>query len=365
MTVKVKDIINRLEELAPLSGAENWDNPGLMTGSFDNAVKTVMIALDVTPDVVEQAVKQNAQMIVAHHPLIFDPIKTLAEEGWHSKMLAAIIRAGISVYSSHTNLDSAAGGVNDVLAQKLGLKDIKMLTVSSYEPLYKIAVFVPADYAEKVRTAMTGVGAGHIGAYSDCTFATGGTGTFRPLAGTDPFIGRKGRLEKVNEVRLETVAKDTDMEKIVAAMLKAHPYEEVAYDIYELKNKLSRAGLGRIGTLASSVTTRQLAEAVKNSLKAQALTYTDAGRNIKKVAVCGGAGADFLDIALKNGADAFVTGDVKYHTAQKALLEGISLIDAGHQATEMPVLEMLAKLLGDIKGLKVLTAKEKIVIRDI
>ena len=365
MPVKVKDVMACLENMAPPSYAEKWDNVGLMTGSMENDAETVMLTLDVTPDVAEQAVKQKVQMIVSHHPLIFAPLKTLAETSWQNRMLAAIIRSGIAVYSAHTNLDSAAGGVNDVLAEKLGLMDVSILDTSRTELLCKIVVFVPRDYADKVRTAMTNAGAGHIGKYSDCTFMAEGTGTFRPLDGTEPFIGKKDRLEKVDEVRLETIIRESDEKKVLSAMIKAHPYEEVAYDIYPLKNKLSVAGLGRIGALQQPLTARQLAGHVKKALKADAVTYTDAGRKIKKVAVCGGAGADFLDVALMQGADAFVTGDVKYHAAQKALFAGLTVIDAGHQATEMPVLDRLRETLSTIKGLKLITAKEKIVIRQL
>ena len=365
MPLKVKNIIDCLENLAPPSYAEKWDNVGLMTGNAENDVKTVMLSLDVTPDVVEQAIKQKAQMIVSHHPLIFSPLKTLAETSWQSRMLADIIRADITVYSAHTNLDSAVGGVNDVLAEKLGLMDVSILDTSNVEPLCKIVVFVPEGYADKVRTAMTNAGAGHIGEYKDCTFMTDGTGTFRPLEGTKPFIGRIGRLEKVKEVRLETIIMEKDEKKVLTAMIKAHPYEEVAYDIYPLRNRLVLAGLGRVGVLKQLLTAKQLAEKVKKALKADAVTYSDAGRKIKKVAVCGGAGTDFIDTAIRQGADAFVTGDVKYHAAQKALLDGMTLIDAGHQATEMPVLGKLQELLQDIKGLKIIIAREKIVIRQL
>lgn len=368
MSVKVKEIVAFLDQTAPLALAEKWDNPGLLLGDPEHDVTKLFVALDVTPDVVAEAIEKSAQMIVAHHPVIFTGIKSLVQKSWHNKMLSDIIKHDIAVYCSHTNLDIARGGVNDVLAKKIGLQEVSLLQQQGSEVLAKIVVFVPESHSQQLMHAMTLAGAGHIGKYSDCTFQTTGIGTFRPLEGSNPHIGEKGSLEHVTEVRLETVVTEALKRQVLTAMLKAHPYEEVAYDIYQLQNVFNPWGLGRIGILPEELTARELALQVKATLGLPHVIYADAGNKIRKVAVIGGAGADFVKDALACGADALVTGDIKYHNAQEAKWSGLTMVDAGHQGSEWPVLEMLQDKIanwGKDRKLKVLKAKEQMVLQQL
>ncbi|MDR3349619.1 MAG: Nif3-like dinuclear metal center hexameric protein [Acidaminococcales bacterium] len=363
MPVTVGDIIAVLGECAPENLAAQWDNVGLLCGCPASAVERVMLALDVTPGVAGQAAGEKAQMIISHHPLIFHEIKKLAETDWRSRLLAKLIRDNVAVYAAHTNLDFCAGGVSDALAQKLGLSDVAVLRKSGHCLLRKIAVFVPDQYADRVMAAMAREGAGHIGQYSDCSFRVKGTGAFRPLAGTHPFAGREGEMSSVKETRIETVAPAEKLAAVLKAMLAAHPYEEAAYDVYELANDRTGVwGAGRIGALKEAMTVRDFALMAKSALRLDYALYADAGRPVRKVAVCGGAGGDLVQDALAGGADILVTGDLGHHAAQEAKLAGLSLLDAGHQGTERPVLPFLAdKIAASAKGrkIKILIAEEE------
>lgn len=344
MPVTCADIINIMEDIAPLSLAEKWDNPGLLLGEPAQEVSRVLLALDVTPPVVAEATKIGAQLIVAHHPVIFRPLKALRTDDVRGRMLAALLRQGIAVLAAHTNLDAAAGGVNDVLAAALGLTDVAILAETE-EPLVKIAVYVPEEYVDHVRTAMTDAGAGHIGGYSDCTFSTPGTGTFKPLAGARPFIGQEGELTHTAECRLETIVPQTLVAPVVAAMRRVHPYEEVAYDLYPLLNRRETAGMGRIGRLAAPLTLDALARLVARVLAVPAVKVAGQADAVRRVAVCGGSGSGLAARAAKLRADVLVTGDVGYHDAQDAVAMGLAVIDAGHFGTEHPVLAALAAVL--------------------
>lgn len=368
MSIKVQDLVQLMEQYAPTYMAEKWDNIGLLLGSFEQTVDKVMVSLDVTPDVVEQVIKENADMIIAHHPVIFSPLKNLAETNWQNKMLAKLLRHNIAVYCAHTNLDITKNGVNDILAKKIGLKNITDFSILGHEQLRKIVVFVPLDYADKVAQAMTQGGAGHIGKYSDCTFRTKGIGTFKPLEGTNPFSGEINKLANVSEIRLETVITKDKEEKVIQAMLKSHPYEEVAYDIYALLNEHNQWSLGRIGELKEELTVKDFAQLVKQSLNLEYVLYADAGKKVKKVAVCGGSGSDLIKIAQQKGADILVSADFKYHAAQEAIFSGLSIIDASHQGTELPIVNILqdylTKYFADTK-LIVLSAQEEMILQHV
>ncbi|MBP2649662.1 MAG: NGG1p interacting factor 3 protein [Firmicutes bacterium] len=335
MSVKCDRIIKAIEELAPINLAESWDNPGLMVGSASQDIEKVLVALDVTPEVANKAVEAGVDLIIAHHPLIFHAIKNIRTDSPLGKTLSVLIKHDIAVYAAHTNLDSAAGGVNDLLADKLGLSDCQPLEPSSAGKLLKLVVFVPESHSDKVRDAVTRAGAGHIGKYSHCTFSTGGIGTFLPLNGTNPFIGKIGQLEQAGEVRLETILPEKASAKVVTAMLEAHPYEEVAYDLYPLSQTIADIGMGRVGELAEPVSLLNFAQTVKGALGVDFLRVVgDQSKKIKTVAVCGGAGSSFINQALKLGADVLVTGDIKYDEGQQGRDLGIGLIDAGHFPTE-------------------------------
>lgn len=346
MAIKCQTIINFLEQCAPARLAEEWDNVGLQLGDRAQEIKTILVALDLEPQVVQEAAALGANLIITHHPVIFKPLKNIRADFPLGRMILDVIKNDISVYCAHTNLDSAREGVNQVLAELIGLKDIKVLNPDKFENLFKLVFFVPETHLDSVRTAVTGAGAGWIGNYSDCTFSVGGTGTFKATQGCNPFIGEVGTLEKTPEIRLETIAAEKQISKVIRAALQAHPYEEVAYDVYPLANRVNQLGLGRIGELPAPVTLLSFMDIVKKALGINTLKYSGNSQAlVQKVAVCGGSGASLIHKSEFSGADVLLTGDVKYHEAQEASALGLNLVDAGHYATEYPAVVRLAELL--------------------
>ncbi|MHC1719046.1 MAG: Nif3-like dinuclear metal center hexameric protein [Acidaminococcaceae bacterium] len=368
MVTKVNDICEVMEKLAPQKLAEEWDNVGLMLGSNDWPVGKVMLALDLTEEVASQACAQKADMIITHHPFFFSPLKKLVYSEGKNALVYELIRNKIAVYSAHTNLDIAKGGVNDVLADVLGLKQTEVLKPVFCDKYYKLVVYVPLTHVDDVLSALSRAGVGRIGNYADCAYIMEGEGQFRPLPGSNPFLGKQGILEKTREKRIEILLKESELQEAIKAVLEAHPYEEPAYDILERVNVRAEFGLGRVGVLKKPLSLGEFANNVKNALAIDYVIVADAGKPVYKVAVCGGSGTDFIAEAAKAGADTFVTGDVKYHVAQEALNVGINLIDAGHQTSEMPVLTKLQKELEDWAAannhaIKVLRAVESQVLQ--
>ena len=347
MGVKAKEITGWVEQLAPLFLAEQWDNSGWQVGDPTKDVERVMVTLDVDEDVINEAVQKESQLIISHHPLLMKGLKNLRLDDVPGRLLAKLIKNDLGSYAAHTNLDTARGGVNDVLAQKLGLRDVQVLYTTQREKYFKLVVFVPESHLETVMEALRREEAGWIGNYSDCTFQVKGTGTFRPGEGTNPYIGSRGTLECVEEVRLETILPVSIKDNVVKAMLQAHPYEEVAYDLYSLALDGPAKGLGRVGNLDSAVPWEDFVETVKGALGVTGVRYGYNGREtaVQRVAVCGGSGADLWPAARAAGAQVLVTGDIKYHTAKDMLAGGISFIDAGHYGTEKIVVNFLADYL--------------------
>ena len=346
MSVKCQVLMEALDQLAPRYLAEPWDNVGLLLGNPAQDIKKILVALDVTDEVAELAIANNYDMIVAHHPLIFKPMKNLRTDLPHGKLISKLIKNDIAIFSMHTNLDITKGGINDILAQKLNLQEVRPLNVTYAENLIKLAVFVPLEYVDIVRTAICKAGAGHIGNYDECTFKVKGTGSFRPLEGTSPFCGQFDKLEQVEEYRLETIMPHKIVNKVIKAMIKAHPYEEVAYDLYRLENSLNENGLGRIGKLTEPMIMKTFIEEVKNCFGINNLRFVgNTEKNIKKVAICSGSGSEFIIKSAYQGADVIITGDVKYHEAQQAFDNDINIIDAGHFGTEYHMAEFVAEYL--------------------
>lgn len=342
MPVKCRDIFKLLEKIAPPALAEGWDNPGLQAGDPQAEIDRVMLTLEVNIEVAREAKTRGAGLIICHHPLIFKPLSSLRLDQPGGKVLAYVIQHNIAVYAAHTNLDMAAGGVNDALAEILGLRETAVLAPTGRERYVKLVVFIPAAHTAAVHQAISAAGAGWIGNYSHCSFQTRGTGTFLPLAGADPYIGQPGELEQVEEVRLETIMPVTGLDAVLQAMLKAHPYEEVAYDLYPLENSGPAYGLGRVGNLPTPVSLRAFAQTVKEVLNLPAVRLGGAlDETVQKIAVCGGAGAHLWPAAREAGADVLVTGDLKHHEALDMLAAGLSFIDAGHYGTERVVLPAL------------------------
>lgn len=327
------EVIALFEQLYPKYLAGEGDPVGLQVGTLNKKVSHVLVTLDVTIEVVEEAVRKGANLIIAHHPLIFSPLKHIRTDAMYGKIIEACVKNDIAIYAAHSNLDIADGGVNDLLAEALGLQQTKVMMETYEEVLKKLVVYIPTSHEEEVRAAIGNAGAGSIGDYSHCTFRSGGVGTFMPLKGSNPFIGAHGKLEEVEEVRLETVFPVPLQKAVLKAMLSAHPYEEVAYDIYPLENSGSSYGLGRIGVLQETMTLQQFAEYVKDKLEIAGVRMVGKpSETVSKVAVLGGKGAKYFRSAKFSGADVYVTGDLDYHTAHDAMMEGINMIDSGHYA---------------------------------
>ncbi|RXT14852.1 Nif3-like dinuclear metal center hexameric protein [Ammoniphilus sp. CFH 90114] len=342
-------IIQMFEQFAPKHLAMEGDKIGLQVGTANKEVKKVLVTLDVLEEVVDEAIEKGVDLIIAHHAVIFRPLKNLRTDLPAGRLYEKLIKHDIAVYIAHTNLDVAEGGINDLMANALGLTQTEPLDILHTEQLKKIVVFVPQTHHEKVLQAMAEAGAGWIGNYSHCTFNVEGTGTFLPREGANPHIGTPGSLERVQEVRVETIVPAQLQNRVVKAMVKAHPYEEVAFDIYPLEQSGQSFGLGRMGRLEKSVTLQELAQTVKQAFGVTGVRVVgDLTREIKKVAVLGGDGNSYVSKAAFKGADVLVTGDIYYHTAHDALASGLCLIDPGHNVEKImkeAVRELLVKKL--------------------
>ncbi|MFD0692800.1 Nif3-like dinuclear metal center hexameric protein [Paenibacillus sp. GCM10027628] len=336
MFAKGQTVIQLFEQLAPKHYAMPDDKIGLQLGSLQKEIQKVLVALDVTDEVVEEAIRVGANLIIAHHAIIFRPLAHLQTDTPAGRLYEKLIKHDIAVYIAHTNLDVAEGGINDMMAQSLGLTDLTHLEDVHTEKLQKLVVFVPETHHQQVLDALFAAGAGWIGQYSHCSFNIPGTGTFQPQEGTHPYIGEAGKLERVQEVRVETIVTASAQRKAVQAMLKAHPYEEVAYDLYPMDLKGRVFGLGRAGKLPAAMTLRELTELAKQVFDVPVVRVVgDLARPIRKVAVLGGSGGRYMRHAMFAGADVLVTGDIDYHTAHDALAAGIALIDVGHNVEKI------------------------------
>lgn len=325
------EIFNMLEQWAPKSLASDWDNVGLQIGSKNELVKKIMVTLDVLENVVNEAIAKDVDLIISHHPIIFKPIKQINFSTPKGRTIQKLIKHNISVYTAHTNLDIAEDGVNDLLAEQLGM-DIKGSLVDLHrEKLYKVAVYVPMSHVEEVREAFHLGGAGHIGNYSHCTFNTSGQGTFKPLEGSDPFSGSQDKLSCVDELKIESIVPEERLSSVITEIKRAHPYDEVAYDIYLLENQGKSYGLGRIGEINKQKTLKQLCNDVKNTFNLRNLKVIGSlDKHVKKIAILGGSGEKYIYAAKNKGVDVLITGDMTFHMAQEAMEMGLSVIDAGH-----------------------------------
>lgn len=332
---KTSDIVGIINKIAPVSLAEGWDNPGLQVGDPGAEVSRIMVALDPAPDVIASAIDSSCQLLVTHHPLLFKPLKSISTANRQGSLIHTAIRGGLSIVCMHTNYDIATGGLNDLLAGKIGLSNCLPLQITTSKELLKLVVFVPVDHIEQVQSALFPY-SDSIGNYRDCSFATAGEGTFTPLDGAKPFIGVVGKAQRVPEQRLELLLDRYNLPKAIKALLAAHPYQEPAFDVYPLLNEGEKQGLGRIGYLPNKVSLADFAGEIKRVLSAPPLRYVgDPSAPVSKVALCSGSGASLMREAARAGADVLVTGDVKYHDARDAEEIGIALIDAGHFHTEI------------------------------
>ena len=311
--VKIKDIANALEMFAPLPLQEGFDNSGLQIGLTEAEVTGVLLCLDVTEKVVDEAVASGCNLIVSHHPLIFSPLKRITGSNYVERCVLKALANGIAIYASHTNMDSVQGGVNYRIAEKLGLRNVRILAPTN-DSLLKLSVYVPVAQAHEVRESLFAAGCGNIGNYSSCSYNVEGYGTFKAGEGCNPFCGEAGELHKENEVRIDTVLPVYLKNRVVSALLKAHPYEEPAYDIYPLKNSWDCVGLGVVGDLPEERDELDLLGEIKEKFAVGSVRHTSmSGCKVKRVALCGGSGASFADAAISAGAQLYITGEARYH----------------------------------------------------
>lgn len=342
--MKVKDIVSFLNHYAPLSLQESYDNSGLIIGDEMEETEGVLITVDVTEEIVDEAIEKKCRLIVAHHPLIFEGLKKITGRNYVERIVKKVLVNDIAIYASHTNLDNLWGGVNTKIADLLGVKNYRILSPLR-EKLLKLVYFVPVDHAEETRSAVFEAGAGHIGDYDSCSYNLKGFGTFKAGEGTDPFVGEQGKLHQEEEMRIEVVLPDYLQNRVLKSLLKAHPYEEVAYDLYPLKNQFDRGGIGVIGDLDNEMKEMDFLDLLKETFEAKGIRYSSLlNKNIKKVAICGGSGSSLIQKAIACGADAFVTGDMKYHQffdADKKIL----IADVGHYESEQITKELFYEIL--------------------
>ena len=342
--MKLNDILQHLEVVFPLSLQESYDNAGLATGDPEQEISGILLCLDVTEEVLEEALAKGLNLVISHHPVIFQGLKRIIGSGPTERIILKAIRNGQALYSMHTNADNLYTGLNAILVNKLGLVNSSILD-PMVGRLRKLVTFVPVAHADAVREALFDAGAGHIGSYDMCSFNTDGSGTFRATESSQPFIGSIDEFHREPEVRIETIFPDFLQERLVKSMLTAHPYEEVAYDIYPLNNAWSQAGAGMVGELESAMNEAEFLTWVKKAMNAQMLRHSNpTGRLIRRVAVCSGSGSFLIRKALSGKADAFVTADLKYHQFFEA--DGrMLLVDAGHFETEQFATEIFYDVL--------------------
>jgi dinuclear metal center YbgI/SA1388 family protein len=348
--MKVRDVIAVVDRLAPFDLAEPWDHVGLQVGSAGDEVRGVLVALEVDDAALDEARRQECDLLLVHHPLIFDPLERLSDDSEAGRLALRAARDGVAVIAAHTNLDKAHGGIADVIAELLGLEGAAPLAPAAADS-FKLVGFVPADDADLVRKALFAAGAGVIGEYEHCSWAVEGQGTFFGREGADPALGRAGRDEAVSELRLEVVLPRRLKRRVTGAYVAAHPYEEPAYDLYPVENEVATLGLGRLGALPAAMPLTAFAADVAAVLRLPSLRFAgDGARPVKRVAVLPGSGAEAIARGVAQVADVLVTGDVKYHEARVAQAQGLALVDAPHGVTEQEAVVRWAQTVADELG---------------
>jgi dinuclear metal center YbgI/SA1388 family protein len=342
--MKIKEVLSLLESIAPAQLQESYDNAGLLTGNSEWECKGILVTLDATEDIVKEAIEKKCNLIVAHHPVIFGGLKKVTGKNYVERTVIAAIKNDIAIYAIHTNLDNVVKGVNGKMADMLGLINRQILSPKK-DLLKKIVVFVPVSHTEEVRTAIFNAGAGNIGNYSECSFNTAGEGTFKAGEGTNPFSGVQGKRHTEGETKVEIIFQNWLEDAIIKAMLKAHPYEEVAYDIVPLANNLSSTGSGLIGELPVEMEEWAFLAHIKKEFNVEVIKHTSLKEKpVKKVALCGGAGSFLIKTAVTAGADFYITSDVKYHEFFDA--ENLLVIaDIGHYESEQYTINLLFDIL--------------------
>lgn len=341
---RVKDIVQFLDSVAPAALQYPNDNSGLLCGDPESIVASAIVTIDVTEEVVDEAIENNAGLIVAHHPLIYRGLKKITGKTYVERTLIKAIKNDVAIYAGHTNFDAIFTGVNARICEKLGLQNVSVLKPFEGQ-LRKLVTFIPYEAVDKVREAVFGAGAGHIGNYDWCGYSLEGKGSFRGSDDTNPYVGEKGKVHEEKEVRFETIFTSWEQKKIIGALLEAHPYEEVAYDIYPLDNAFLKAGMGMVGELVVSEDEKEFLARVKNIFGSPVIRHSALrGRKISRVAVSGGSGSDLIQDAIAAGADVFISADFKYHQFFDAENK-IILTDIGHFESEQFTKELFYELL--------------------
>lgn len=341
--MNVKEVVDLIEEVAPKIYQESYDNAGLIVGDANMLVTGVLICLDSTEEVVQEAIDNKCNLIIAHHPIVFSGLKKLNGKNYIERTVIKAIKNDVAIYAAHTNLDNVVNGVNFKIAEKLKLTNVQILSKKK-QLLKKIVVFCPVAYAEQVRNEMFVNGAGAIGNYTECSFNSDGMGTFKANKDASPFVGEIDKLQLEQETKIEVVAESFKVKGIISAMLKVHPYEEVAYDIYNLDNS-TNIGSGIIGELESPINEMDFLNQVKKTFEVGVVRYTPLlNKKIQRVALCGGSGSFLLGDAMANNADVFISADFKYHQffdAERKIL----IADIGHYESEQFTTEIFYEIL--------------------
>ncbi len=344
LIMKVSDILYSLNKWAPLVYQESYDNAGLLVGEPDTEVKGVLICLDITEDIIQEAQQCGCNLIISHHPIIFGGMKRLTGRSPEERIVMQALRQDICLMAMHTNLDNMYIGVNAKIAERIGLEQTQILQPMD-NILRKLSVFVPSTHIEQVQKAVFGAGAGHIGQYDCCGFQMQGQGSYRPLEGATPFLGAVGKLEAADEIRFETIYPKHVEYQVLEALLEVHPYEEVAYDIYPLSNTHQQIGAGMWGYLPNPMSEKDFLQRLKDTFEVGAIKHTAfRGKPIHKVAFCGGSGSFLINKALALQADIYFTGDIKYHDFFKANKQTI-LADIGHYESEQFTKQLISDFL--------------------
>lgn len=342
--MKIQEIISVLEQLAPLAFQESYDNSGLLIGNSNIECNGIICTLDVTEEVIQEALTKNCNLIVAHHPIIFTGLKKITGSNEVEKCLIEAIKNNIAIYAIHTNLDNVLHGVNKKIIDSLGLINEQIL-LPKYDLLKKLVTFVPTKHVEKVQQALYSVGAGNIGNYSECSFTIEGTGSFKGNEDSNPVFGEKGKTNFEQETRLEVIFPNYIQNQLIKSLKENHPYEEVAFDIYNLSNEYQQVGSGMIGELPESKSEDEFLQQIKKSFNLTVIKHTPLlGKKIKKVAVCGGAGSFLIKKAISSKADIFITSDIKYHEFFEAENQLI-LADIGHWESEQYTIDLIFDVL--------------------
>ena len=345
--MKIKQIVSALERFAPLPLQDGFDNAGLQIGLTEAEATGALLCLDVTEAVLDEAIALGYNLVISHHPLIFKGYKSITGKDYVERCILKAIKNDIVIYSAHTNLDNAQGGVNYKIAEKIGLKNLKVLEPKENN-LVKLVTFVPYAQADAVREALFAAGCGNIGDYDSCSYNLKGEGTFRAKEGTHPFCGTIGELHHENEVRIETILPIYKKAEVIKALLSVHPYEEPAFDLYPLQNDWLQAGSGIVGELDESETELEFLKRIKKIFEVGCVRHNKlTGREIQKVALCGGAGAFLLPQAIRSGADVFITGEIKYHD-YFGHEEDILMAEIGHYESEQYTKEIFYSIIRDL-----------------